>query len=110
MSRIIYLGGLASETSEISQHLKSRHETGEALRSFGPPVTEFRAGIIVGNGSVSFELIRYLTERLPIMICPRWVITKSQPIAIDDVLDYLLAALSVVRVSRPGDRNRRGNG
>ena len=93
VSRIIYLGGLASETSEISQHLKSRHETGEALRSFGPAVTEFRAGIIVGNGSVSFELIRYLTERLPIMICPRWVITRTQPIAIDDVLDYLLAAL-----------------
>ena len=56
-------------------------------------MTEFRAGIIVGNGSVSFELIRYLTERLPIMICPRWVITRTQPIAIDDVLDYLLAAL-----------------
>jgi uncharacterized protein YbjT (DUF2867 family) len=91
--RIIYLGGLASETSQISLHLKSRHETGEALRRFGPPVTEFRAGIIVGNGSVSFELIRYLTERLPVMICPRWVITRTQPIAIDDVLDYLVAAL-----------------
>jgi uncharacterized protein YbjT (DUF2867 family) len=91
--RIIYLGGLASETSQISLHLKSRHETGEALRKFGPPVTEFRAGIIVGNGSVSFELIRYLTERLPIMICPRWVITRTQPIAIDDVLAYLVAAL-----------------
>jgi uncharacterized protein YbjT (DUF2867 family) len=93
VSRIIYLGGLASESPEMSQHLKSRHETGEVLRNFGPPVTEFRAGIIVGNGSVSFELIRYLTERLPIMICPRWVITRTQPIAIDDVLDYLLAAL-----------------
>ena len=91
--RIIYLGGLASQTAQISQHLKSRHETGEALRKFGPPVTEFRAGIIVGNGSVSFELIRYLTERLPVMICPRWVVTRTQPIAIDDVLDYLVAAL-----------------
>ena len=91
--RIIYLGGLASETSQISSHLRSRHETGEALRRFGPPVTEFRAGIIVGNGSVSFELIRYLTERLPVMICPRWVITRTQPIAIEDVLDYLVAAL-----------------
>ena len=91
--RIIYLGGLASATSQISQHLKSRHETGEVLRRFGPPLTEFRAGIIVGNGSVSFELIRYLTERLPVMICPRWVITRTQPIAIDDVLDYLVAAL-----------------
>ena len=94
VNRIIYLGGLASETSQISAHLKSRQETGEALRSFGPPLTEFRAGIIVGNGSVSFELIRYLTERLPVMICPRWVITRTQPIAIDDVLDYLVAALN----------------
>ncbi len=93
VNRIIYLGGLASETSEISLHLKSRHETGETLRRFGPPVTEFRAGIIVGNGSVSFELIRYLTERLPVMICPRWVITRTQPIAIDDVLNYLVAVL-----------------
>ena len=93
VDRIIYLGGLATETSQISLHLKSRHETGEALRKFGPPVTEFRAGIIVGNGSVSFELIRYLTERLPVMICPRWVITRTQPIAIDDVLDYLVAVL-----------------
>ena len=93
VGRIIYLGALASETSQISAHLKSRHETGEALREFGPPVTEVRAGIIVGNGSVSFELIRYLTERLPIMICPRWVITRTQPIAIDDVLNYLVAAL-----------------
>ncbi|MGA7381939.1 MAG: SDR family oxidoreductase [Terriglobales bacterium] len=93
VNRIIYLGGLASETSQISLHLKSRHETGAALRRFGPPVTEFRAGIIVGNGSVSFELIRYLTERLPLMICPRWVITRTQPIAIDDVLDYLVAVL-----------------
>jgi uncharacterized protein YbjT (DUF2867 family) len=93
VGRIIYLGGLASDTSQISLHLKSRHETGEALRKFGPPVTEFRAGIVVGNGSVSFELIRYLTERLPVMICPRWVITRTQPIAIDDVLDYLVAVL-----------------
>jgi uncharacterized protein YbjT (DUF2867 family) len=93
VSRIIYLGGLASKTSEISLHLKSRHATGAALREFGPSVTEFRAGIIVGNGSVSYELIRYLTERLPVMICPRWVTTRTQPIAIDDVLDYLVAAL-----------------
>ena len=91
--RIIYLGGLASEASHVSAHLRSRHETGEVLREFGPPVTEFRAGIIVGNGSVSFELVRYLTERLPVMICPRWVVTATQPIATDDALDYLAAAL-----------------
>ena len=65
------------------------------LREFGPPVTEFRAGIIVGNGSLSFEIIRCLTERLPVMICPRWVMTRTQPIAISDVLDYLVAALDV---------------
>ena len=65
------------------------------LREFGPPVTEFRAGIIVGNGSLSFEIIRCLTERLPVMICPRWVMTRIQPIAISDVLDYLVAALDV---------------
>jgi uncharacterized protein YbjT (DUF2867 family) len=95
VQRIIYLGGLASETSDISVHLKSRQETGSTLREFGPPLTEFRAGIIVGNGSVSFEMIRYLTERLPVMICPRWVVTRTQPIAIGDVLEYLADALEV---------------
>ncbi len=93
VSRIIYLGGIVSNTSEVSKHLKSRQETGKTLRKFGPPVTEFQAGIIVGNGSMSFELIRCLTDRLPVMICPRWVITRIQPIAIDDVLSYLLAGL-----------------
>lgn len=93
VNRIIYLGGIVSNTSEVSKHLKSRQETGETLRKFGPPMTEFRAGIIVGNGSLSFELIRCLTDRLPVMICPRWVITRIQPIAIEDVLSYLLAAL-----------------
>ncbi len=93
--RIIYLGGLSSQTSAVSLHLKSRQETGAVLREFGPAVTEFRAGIIVGNGSLSFEIIRCLTERLPVMICPRWVMTRTQPIAIGDVLDYLVAALGV---------------
>jgi uncharacterized protein YbjT (DUF2867 family)/uncharacterized protein YndB with AHSA1/START domain len=95
VQRIIYLGGLTSRTSEVSSHLKSRQETGEVLREFGPPLTEFRAGIIVGNGSMSFEIIRCLTERLPVMICPRWVMTRTQPISIDDVLDYLVSALDV---------------
>jgi uncharacterized protein YbjT (DUF2867 family) len=91
--RVIYLGGLAAAGAPVSQHLESRHETGAVLRKFGPPVIEFRAGIIVGNGSTSFEIIRCLTERLPVMICPRWVTTRTQPIAVDDVLAYLLAAL-----------------
>lgn len=95
VKRIIYLGGLTSRTSTVSLHLKSRQETGVVLREFGPALTEFRAGIIVGNGSLSFEIIRCLTERLPVMICPRWVMTRTQPIAIGDVLDYLVAALEV---------------
>jgi uncharacterized protein YbjT (DUF2867 family) len=93
--RIIYLGGLAHEAPGLSDHLRSRQQTGHALRSAGVPVTEFRAGVIVGSGSVSFEMIRYLTERVPVMICPRWVYTRTQPIGIRDVLDYLTAALEV---------------
>ncbi len=93
--RVIYLGGLAAAGAPVSEHLKSRHETGAVLRKFGPPLIEFRAGIIVGNGSTSFEIIRCLTERLPVMICPRWVTTRTQPIAVDDVLAYLLAALQL---------------
>ncbi len=95
VQRVIYLGGLTSQNSPVSLHLKSRQETGAMLREFGPPVTEFRAGIVVGNGSLSFEIIRCLTERLPVMICPRWVMTRIQPIAISDVLDYLVTALDV---------------
>ena len=90
--RVIYLGGLTSDNSPVSEHLRSRQETGAVLREFGPPLTEFRAGIIVGNGSMSFEMIRCLSERLPVMICPRWVEVKAQPIAIEDVISYLVAA------------------
>lgn len=93
VERIIYVGGLGDDRADLSEHLRSRHETGDALREAGIPVTELRAAIIVGSGSISFEMVRYLTERLPVMICPRWVFTKVQPIAIDDVLAYLLAAL-----------------
>jgi uncharacterized protein YbjT (DUF2867 family) len=95
VQRIIYLGGLGDPSSELSQHLRSRQQTGEALRESGVPVTEFRAGVIVGSGSLSFEMIRYLTERVPVMICPRWVYTRIQPIAIRNVLEYLVAALRV---------------
>jgi uncharacterized protein YbjT (DUF2867 family) len=94
VKRIIYLGGLGDPGADLSQHLRSRQETGEALREAGVPVTEFRAAIIVGSGSVSFEMIRYLTERLPVMICPRWVFTRVQPIAVGDVLAYLVGALA----------------
>jgi uncharacterized protein YbjT (DUF2867 family) len=95
--RVIYLGGLAAAGTNVSLHLKSRHNTGAVLRKYGPALIEFRAGIIVGNGSISFEIIRCLTERLPVMICPRWVTTRTQPIAIDDVLAYLVAALELGR-------------
>lgn len=95
VARIIYLGGLGDGDAELSKHLRSRQETGEALREAGVPVTEFRAAIIVGSGSVSFEIIRTMTERVPLMVCPRWVYTRIQPIAIRDVLDYLVAALKV---------------
>lgn len=94
VERIIYLGGLGDPQANLSPHLRSRQETGAALREAGVPVTEFRAAVIVGSGSLSFEMIRYLTERLPVMICPKWVFTRIQPIAIRNVLDYLVAALA----------------
>jgi uncharacterized protein YbjT (DUF2867 family) len=95
IERIIFLGGLAEDLPGLSEHLRSRQQTGAALRSAGVPVTEFRAGVIVGSGSLSFEMIRYLAERVPVMICPRWVYTRTQPIGIRDVLEYLAAALTV---------------
>ncbi len=95
VQRIVYLGGLGDASSELSEHLRSRHLTGDALREAGVPVTEFRAAVIVGSGSLSFEMIRYLTERVPVMICPSWVFTRIQPISVRNVLDYLVAALDV---------------
>lgn len=92
IKHIIYLGGILPKTSQPSRHLKSRAKTGEILRQF-LPVTEFRAGTIIGSGSASFEMIRYLTERLPIMVTPKWVTNLIQPIGIEDVLKYLVAAL-----------------
>lgn len=95
--QIIYLGGLGAGDQELSPHLASRQQVGDMLRDSGVPVTEFRAAVIVGAGSISFEMIRYLTERLPIMITPRWVTTRCQPIAIDNVLEYLTRALDEPR-------------
>ena len=94
VDRIIYLGGIEPKSSQQSKHLSSRIKTGEALRSSGVSVTEFQAGVIVGSGSLSFELVRYLTERVPLLITPKWVTTKTQPISIRDVLSYLIEALS----------------
>jgi uncharacterized protein YbjT (DUF2867 family) len=93
--RIIYLGGLGDPKSNLSTHLRSRQKTGDKLRESGVLVTEFRAGIIIGSGSASFEMIRYLTERLPILISPRWVLTRGQPLAINDVLNYLVQSIKI---------------
>ena len=90
---IIYLGGLGSDDVTLSAHLRSRQEVGQILAQSGVPVLEFRASIVIGSGSLSFEMIRSLVDRLPIMITPRWVSVRAQPIAIDDLLEYLLAAL-----------------
>jgi uncharacterized protein YbjT (DUF2867 family) len=95
VQRIVYLGGLGDERDELSAHLRSRHEVGRILRASGVPVTEFRASIIIGSGSLSFEMIRALVERLPAMITPRWVSVLAQPIGIEDVLRYLRAALDL---------------
>lgn len=94
VKRIIYLGGLGSGP-QLSPHLASRQKVGEILRESSVPTLEFRASIIIGAGSISFEMIRALVDRLPIMVAPRWVRTLAQPIAIDDVIAYLLAGLEV---------------
>lgn len=93
--RIIYLGGLGDSEQPLSAHLRSRHEVGETLRSSGVQVIEFRASIVIGSGSLSFEMVRALVERLPIMIAPRWVSVLSQPIGVSDLLQYLVAAIEL---------------
>ena len=93
IKRIIYLGGLASQKRELSAHFRSRHRVGEILRASGIPTIEFRASVILGSGSLSFEMVRSLVEKLPIMITPKWVRVPSQPIYIGDVLEYLVRAL-----------------
>jgi len=92
--RVIYLGGLGNDEASLSQHLTSRHRVGEILSSFGVPVTEFRAAIIVGSGSISFEMIRYLVERLPIIPACRCLQACCQPLAVRDALSYLINCLA----------------
>jgi len=99
LPRLIYLGGLGENSPDLSKHLRSRAEVGEILQTGPTPVTIFRAGMIVGSGSTSFEILRYLVERLPVMITPRWVSTPSQPIAIRNVLFYLIECLKVEATS-----------
>jgi len=92
VSRIIYLGGLGSSQAPLSVHLRSRQEVGELLRKSGVPTIELRASIVIGAGSLSFEMVRALVERLPVMVTPRWVASEAQPIAVSDLLEYLVAA------------------
>jgi uncharacterized protein YbjT (DUF2867 family) len=93
IKRIIYLGGLGK--GDLSPHLASRQEVGKILRNSGIPTIEFRASIIIGSGSISFEMIRALVEKLPIMVTPRWVRTLAQPISIKDIIQYLLEAIEI---------------
>ena len=93
VEHIIYLGGLADPDKDIGLHLRSRIQTGNTLRQGKVPVTEFRASLIIGSGSISFEMIRYLSEQFPVLVGPPWMHNRTQPIAIQNVLDYLLAAL-----------------
>jgi len=95
LQQIIYLGGLGDDQDVLSAHLRSRREVEQLLGSAGVPVTVIRAGIIVGHGGVSWELTRQLVAHLPVMITPRWVATRTQPIAIDDVVRYLLGVLAL---------------
>lgn len=101
VKRIIYLGGLYPKEEKLSPHLQSRKEVGEILLASGVPTTVLRAAVIIGSGSLSFEMLRYLTERLPIMVTPRWVDSKIQPIAVRDVLHYLVKSAEM-----PSEVNR----
>ncbi|NUR98258.1 MAG: NAD(P)H-binding protein, partial [Kribbellaceae bacterium] len=92
VGRIVYLGGLYPDGEELSPHLGSRREVGEILLASGVPTTVLRAAVIIGSGSASFEMLRYLTERLPVMVTPRWLDTRIQPIAVRDVLRYLVGS------------------
>jgi uncharacterized protein YbjT (DUF2867 family) len=93
--RIVYLGGIINDPDELSPHMSARTRTGEILRRSGVPTIELRAGVVIGSGSASFEMLRYLTERLPMMTTPRWVKNRIQPIAVRDVLRYLVGAAAV---------------
>ena len=96
VERLIYLGGLGDEADpKLSPHLRSRHEVGKILRDSGVETIEFRASLVIGSGSLSFDLVKSLTDRLPVMLCPRWLTTPTQPIAVDDVLAYLIAAIDL---------------
>jgi uncharacterized protein YbjT (DUF2867 family) len=96
VDRIIYLGGLIHEgSSKLSEHMRSRKEVGDILRTSSARVTIFHAAVILGQGGGSFQMLEYLVKRLPVMVCPKWVLTKSQPISVDDVVEYLVKSIDV---------------
>lgn len=95
IQRLVYLGGIINDEEDLSPHMSARMRTGEILRASGVPTVEFRAGVVIGSGSASFEMLRYLTERLPIMTTPKWVKNRIQPIAIRDLLRYLIGGASL---------------
>ncbi|MCW2971843.1 MAG: NAD-dependent epimerase/dehydratase [Thermoleophilia bacterium] len=99
VQRIIYLSALGSRDDELSHHLESRRQTGDALRSTTVPVTELRAAIVIGSGSASYEIIRDLVNHLPVMVAPRWLRSKCEPIAIRNVIDYLVGCLDEPRTT-----------
>lgn len=101
VGRIVYLGGLGEESGSLSAHLRSRHEVGDVLRSSGVQVVELRASIVLGSGSLSFEMIRALVSRLPVMVTPRWVSVTAQPIAIRDLIRCLLRSLEIDASASP---------
>lgn len=95
LPRVVYMGGLGNDTDKLSRHLRSRHHTGTILKSYVPLVIEFRASMIVGDGSIAYDIMKSLVKNLPVQTMPAWAITKTQPIALDDALQYLTAALTV---------------
>ena len=107
VGRIVYLGGLSPTDEELSPHLRSRAEVGEILLASGVPTVVLQAAVIIGSGSASFEMLRYLTERLPVMVTPRWVANRIQPIAIRDVLRYLVGCAGLPPEVEPWLRHRR---
>lgn len=101
VERIIYLGGLGNGPAPESRHMRSRHAVGEVLRESGVPTIELQASVVIGAGSLSFEMVRALVRRLPVMIAPRWVQVEAQPIAVDDVLDYLVETHALPLTDKP---------
>lgn len=95
VKRVVYMGGLGNDAENLSTHLLSRHNTGTVLREHCPLVLEFRAAMIIGSGSISFDIIKHLVHKLPVMTLPRWSISLTQPIALNDALDYLTSGATV---------------